>query len=106
MWRVKPKNKYGSRRTVVDGIKFDSLAEAKRYRELKLLKPEQFEIHPRYPIMIRGIKVCDVVLDFQYYLNGDMHYEDVKGVDNAMSRLKRRLVEASYGFKVEVIKTK
>ena len=30
--------KYGNRKTVVDDIKFDSKAEARRYKELKLLE--------------------------------------------------------------------
>jgi len=30
--------KYGNKKTVVDGITFDSMREANRYRELKLLE--------------------------------------------------------------------
>lgn len=33
---VEPKSKYKSHKTVVDGIKFDSIAEAKFYEQLKL----------------------------------------------------------------------
>lgn len=32
------KNKYSNKITLVDGIKFDSKAEAKRYKELKLME--------------------------------------------------------------------
>ena len=32
------RNKYGNKKTVVDGITFDSRKEAKRYQELKLLE--------------------------------------------------------------------
>lgn len=31
-------NKYNNRKTTVDGIKFDSIREAERYQELKLLE--------------------------------------------------------------------
>ncbi|MDD3747626.1 MAG: DUF1064 domain-containing protein, partial [Anaerostipes sp.] len=31
-------SKYGARKTVIDGITFDSKREAKRYQELKLLE--------------------------------------------------------------------
>jgi hypothetical protein len=31
-------NKYGNKKTIVDGIKFDSKAEAKYYEQLKWLK--------------------------------------------------------------------
>lgn len=34
---VKKLSKYGNKKTEVDGIKFDSAKEAKRYSELKLL---------------------------------------------------------------------
>ena len=32
------RSKYGARKTIVDGITFDSKKEANRYRELKLLE--------------------------------------------------------------------
>lgn len=31
-------NKYNNHKTIVDGIKFDSIREAERYQELKLLE--------------------------------------------------------------------
>lgn len=107
-WRNRG-NKYGAVKTAVDGITFDSKAEARRYQELKLLQKAEeinhLEIHPAYPIVLDNNKICDVVLDFSYYSfkRKQMVYEDVKGQDNALSRLKRKLVEAFYIIKVDVI---
>ena len=53
-------NKYHAIKTTVDGITFDSRAEARRYRELKLLEragvienlvlQPKFELQPKYKI--------------------------------------------------------
>lgn len=107
-WRNRG-NKYGAVKTVVDGITFDSKAEARRYQELKLLKQVgaigDINVHPHFPIWLDHMKICDVVLDFNYfsYDRKRIIYEDVKGQDNALSRLKRKLVEAFYTIKVDVI---
>ena len=96
----------------MDGITFDSQKEARRYGELKILERANrifaLKVHPVYSIELKGKKICDVELDFFYreargkglpYLT---HYEDVKGRDLPMSRLKRKLIEAMYGIKVEL----
>jgi hypothetical protein len=85
------------------------MAEGKRYNELLLLEKAK-QIHsltlqPSYHIIINGHKICRVVLDFEYVTaNGEKVIEDVKGRDNAVSKLKRKMVEAAYGFKVSIIK--
>ena len=100
--------KYGAVRTKVDGYTFASKAEAKRYGELRLLEKanliSDIKVHPEYPIIIKGKKVCRVILDFAYVASDEVHVEDVKGRDNPYSRLKRKLFEAEYGIDVELIK--
>ena len=102
-------NKYGAKKVKLDGYTFDSKMEAKRYGELKLLEKEgtieNLEVHPLYFIAVRGIHVCKVILDFRYLVHKiTWVYEDVKGHDNALSRLKRKMVEAQLGIKVQVVK--
>lgn len=103
------KNKYGAIRTTVDGITFASKKEAARYQDLKLLERsgaiEDLRLQPRFPILIEGKKVCTVVLDFAYMDNRteEAIFEDVKGRDNPLSKLKRKMVEAFYDFEVTVI---
>lgn len=100
-------NKYGNIKVQADGYTFDSKMEHRRYLELKLLETAvkiiNLKVHPSFEIYVKEILVCRVELDFSYRVVDD-HYEDVKGTDNALSRLKRKLVEAAYGISVEVIK--
>jgi len=105
----RPKNKYGAIKVKADGYTFDSKLEARCYEELKLRQTAGEirieKVHPRYPIEIRGKPVCVVELDFAYHdLKQDKcHFIDVKGMDNALSRLKRKIVCAEYNIEVEVI---
>ena len=113
--KIAKANKYNAKRVQIDGIWFDSKAEAKRYNELKLMEKAgriaKLECHPQFVIRApNGNAVCSVVLDFAYWTfqegTTEMFkvHEDVKGQDNPLSKLKRKLVEAFYGIKVEVIK--
>ena len=103
-------NKYLNKKDSVDGYKFDSLAEAARYCELKLMIRAKvitdLEIHPKFSIDIAGMHVCTVIADFAYNdcTIGPV-VEDVKGMDTVVSRLKRKLVEAVHGIKIKVVKT-
>lgn len=38
MFKYNPKNKYGNKKLEIDGLKFDSKAEYKRWKELELLQ--------------------------------------------------------------------
>ena len=102
------RSKYGAIRTVVDNITFDSKAEARRYGELKWMEKvgdvSEIIVHPHFSISVNGILICMVELDFQYLAKDKRTFEDVKGRDNALSRLKRKLVEAQYGIKVKLIR--
>ena len=106
----KRKNKMNATRVCVDGIFFHSKDESIRYGYLRLLEKageiKDLELQPKFTIFINNIKVCDVILDFKYFslLDNQLHYEDFKGYDTDMSRLKRKLVEAQYNIKVEVVK--
>ena len=122
---LKPKrNKYGSKRAwrcgrcglpILNGsccgdpIAFASQGEARRYDHLFQMQANgrisDLQLQPKYPIYIRGKLVCKVVLDFRYLTDtGKLVVEDFKGHDNALSRLKRKMVEAAYGFEVEVVR--
>ena len=102
--------KYGNRKTIVDGIEFDSAKEASRYRELKLLQragvieglelqkefeliPAQYETFPRYGKTGKRLqdgkrcieKSCVYKADFAYKRNGQEIVEDTKGYRNPAS---------------------
>ncbi len=108
---ITTRNKYGAKKVVIDGITFDSKAEGRRYSELKLMWKggliDLLVCHPEFPITIKGKPICIVELDFSYRPERDHGitiYEDVKGKDTDISRLKRKMVEAYYGIKVDLIK--
>lgn len=100
--------KYNNKKIKIDGITFDSLREGRRYEELKLIEKtgeiEDIACHPKFQIVINGIKICKVVLDFSYFLVSQQCtvWEDVKSKATAtpVSRLKKRLLEAQEGIEV------
>lgn len=105
------KHKYGARRTEVDGIKFDSMREARRYQELKLLERgkaiKDLELQPEFVILkthkdiegktVRGIKY---VADFAYWQDGQYVIEDAKGMKTDVYKLKKKLVEYIHQIKI------
>ena len=119
------RSKYGARKTVVDGITFDSKKEATRYRELKLLEDAgeieklkmqvAFELVPalyerpteRYTKGARKgqwkkgkciERAVTYYADFVYYdLNKDKWIaEDVKGMRTKEYIIKRKLFRHLY----------
>jgi hypothetical protein len=96
--------KYGNRKTVIDGIVFDSKAEARRYCELSLMQKagEISDLRLQVPFglietqrrsdgkMERGVVY---VADFTYRdRNGQLVVEDVKGKRTAEYIIKRKLM--------------
>lgn len=113
-------NKYRARPTEVDGIRFASAAEARRYRDLKLLERAGeiagLTLQPRFPLTVNGepVKIrstgypngraAEYRADFAYFRGGHRVVEDVKGLDTPVSRLKRALVETIYHVRVKVVR--
>lgn len=100
------RSKYGNVKTKVDGITFDSKAEAKRYSELKMLEKSgvisnlelqpRFEICPRVKWNGKTIAKRSYVADFKYTENGIDIVEDVKGMRTSVYILKRSLFLNQY----------
>lgn len=104
-----PRNKFGNTPTIVDGIRFASKAEARRWQELQLLeKAHQITLlrrQPRFKIHGNdGRLICTYVGDFAYNEFPDLGHntgqqavvEDVKGVETATFKLKAKLFRAAY----------
>jgi len=74
--------KYKNIPTFVDGIRFASKKEAKRYSELKLLQMgnviSKLETHPSFPLMVNGTKIGRYTADFKYLQGKEVVIEDVK----------------------------
>jgi hypothetical protein len=100
-FEVQKRSKYGAKKTVVDGITFDSMAEAARYGALKIVQAagliSELRLQVRYDITVNGRKVCRYVADFVYIENGKEVVEDVKGMKTPVYNLKKKLMEAVFG---------
>ena len=66
-------NKYGNRKTVVGGYAFDSIAEARRYQELKILEKAgeifNLELQPKFVLVpkTKTRRAVTYTADFRYY---------------------------------------
>ena len=104
------RNKYGSRATVVDGVRFDSRKEAKRWQLLKAME-ESGEItrlrrQVRFDLAVNGIAVCAYVADAVYERGGATVVEDVKSAPtrrNRAYRIKRKLMRAVWGIEIQEV---
>lgn len=117
----------------IDGHKFPTAAEAKRYEHLRadisLGVVRNLQVHPWWQITVNNIDICRVVADFGYERWQDLlwvkHFEDVKTerveervdpltgnktikvkftTDTRDSKRGRKLVLACYGIEIQVIK--
>lgn len=96
-------NKYNARKTTVDGIVFDSGDEALRYNQLKLLQAAgeiaglelqpEFELQPAFTDAAgKRQRAITYRADFAYTEpDGTRVVEDVKGVETAVFKLKKKL---------------
>lgn len=95
-------SKYHAKKTVVDGFKFDSAKEAKRYIKLRdmaeageiygLRLQVAFELLPSFEcdgVKYRGMKY---VADFVYHRDGKQVVEDCKGFKTAEYKMKKKLM--------------
>lgn len=99
-------SKYRAKKTEVDGIKFDSKKEAKRYITLKELEKkgniEKLILQPRFLLQEgfrkngKAYRKIEYVADFMYEQDGKLIIEDVKGIKTDVYKLKQKLFEKKY----------
>lgn len=118
------RNKYHNRKVIVDGLKFDSIKEAKRWRELCLLyrageigevkRQVEFVLIPaqRYRDdsgKIHTERAVKYVADYTYRdaRSGKMIIEDVKGYKGgqayAVFKIKKKLMRFIHGLEVREV---
>jgi len=109
-------NKYRNRKVNVDGIWFDSMREARRYGELKLLQKggyiSDLQLQVPYELIpnqkdING-KVIEhrvrYIADFVYRdKDGQEVVEDAKGVKTDVYRLKKKMMLDKYGIRIKEV---
>lgn len=99
-------SKYGNKKVLIDGIKFDSMAEGRRYKELKLLQRagiiKELELQPKFLLQEsfkkngKTYRKVEYIADFQYIENGKVVVEDVKGKETEVFKIKHKLFEYKY----------
>ena len=91
------RHKFRAKPQELDGIKFASKKEAKRYLELKMLRTSGHVVFflRQVPFHLQGgIKyVADFLV---FWENGEVTIEDVKGLKTPMYNTKKKQVEAAY----------
>lgn len=111
MAKRKP-GKYLNVKTEVDGILFDSQAEANHYWDLKQREREgeitDLELQPVFPLVVNGVRVAQYRADFAYVnvANRRRVIEDVKSEKTRADKvyqLKKKMVKAIYGIDVEEV---
>ncbi len=104
------RSKYGNRKTVVNGITFDSKREAAYYGELlqraKAGEIDEVELQKPFVLSINGSLVCTYRADFAFYDRRERRPRvvDVKGVVTPEFRIKAKLMWAIHGIEVEIVK--
>lgn len=100
--------KYHNTKTVINGIKFDSKLEAKRYCELKLLErankikglelQKEFELQPKFKKNGKTYRKIVYRADFSYFdIDKDKYIvEDTKGYKTKEYSLKKKMFEYKY----------
>jgi hypothetical protein len=108
------KRKYRNKPQIIDGIRFDSIREAKRWQELLLLarvgkitqleRQVVYELAPKVKLLgdKRTRPAVRMVIDFRYWdkETGEMVLEDAKGDIDPVWRLKQHLLKTVHGLDV------
>lgn len=107
-WRT---NKYHAKKTVVDGMAFDSKREADRYLVLKSMEEDgdiedlrrqvRYELVPAFDVDGKHYRPVYYVADFVYAAGGKEVVEDVKGMRTDVYRLKSKLFARRYGVSIK-----
>ena len=101
--------KYGNKKTVVNGIKFDSKWEAERYLYIKSLERagtvKDLELQVRFNLVVNDQKICAYIADLRYKREDkdgvwQEIIEDAKGVETPEFKLKKKLMKACLGIDI------
>jgi len=107
--KPKMKSKYNNSKTEVDGIVFDSVKEANRYKELRLLLKAGviglLKMQVEYELNPGGTHSLIYQSDFEYIITatGEHVVEDVKGFRTRVYLKKRRLMKKVHGITIKEI---
>ena len=104
-------SKYHNVPAEIDGVRFPSQREAKRYADLKLMERagQIRKLQPQFSfsLVVNGQHICEYVADFMYMRiesgaerGEEMIVEDAKGVRTPEYKLKKKLMKACLGIEI------
>lgn len=107
------RNKYHAKKVEFDGMVFDSMKEAVRWRELvleqragaikDLRRQVKYELIPAHKGAVRNERACTYIADFTYCRGDEFIVEDVKGVRTEVYKIKRKLMLDRYGIEIREV---
>jgi hypothetical protein len=96
------RSKYGNRKVVVDGEKFDSQKEAHRWGVLQLREKakeiQNLDRQVRFDLRVNRVLICTYVADFTYEEAGKSVVEDCKGFRTEIYKIKKKMMKALRGI--------
>ena len=109
-WNIQPKSKYNAKKVEIDGHKFDSIKESRRYEELKILEhaghikdlvlQPKFELQTSFRKNGKVYRSITYIADFQYFdlAQNKTIIEDVKSkaTKTKVYEIKKKLFEKKY----------
>ena len=99
-------SKYRNKPVEIDGIRFVSKMEGRRYVQLRDMQRagiiRNLQLHTQYKLVVNGVLICRYRPDFEYdeAATGDHIVEDVKGYRNHIYAMKAQLMKACHGITV------
>ena len=108
------RSKYGNKKTELDGLKFDSKIESKRYLQLRSMLEDghitELQMQVKYKLIGSQLKEdgkkerpLAYIADFVYKVNGKTIVEDVKGMRTGEYIQKRKLMLFIHGITIKEI---
>jgi len=91
------KGKYGNKKEIVDGVKFDSRLEMYCHAELKrvgieFIFQEKIELIPKFRYNTQNIRAITMLVDFVVLFGGKRIYVDTKGMPTEVSKIKYKML--------------
>jgi hypothetical protein len=108
-------SKYGAIKTTIDDLQFDSKTEGQYYIHLKKQQEEgeivAFNLQPRFLLQDsfkkdgKHFRKIEYVADFEViHRDGSVEIVDVKGFETADFKIKRKLFEKKYPYRLSLVK--
>ena len=104
---IKKRNKYNAKKVNINGYKFDSTKEGKRYVSLmEMMSIGAIDLVIRQPILDidNGVTYRPDFLIMKKVNNlWEIFFEDVKGIETKDFKVKKKLIEGKYGIEINIV---